>query len=452
MYPAADDNYGLDACSLLCLHSQPPVIAMATASGKIYHCIVLDSEESYDPEEEIESWNRHGIVKSDGCHSKLSLFVHECVELQLSLLNEATGSQLDRSSTSTGEESDENENLSLLRLQRDPVSPYQYHCSHNTGVHSISLPWAKKLQGYCLQDDKGYFDQDEAGTVCHMICTSPTAASSSPVLGVCVVNNKILGSSMLCLTSKMECIVKPLSLLDRPLSPSTTETDQETSYESAGFSPIRHLNVGLFKSQIERILTRNTSTPLLRAGEASEKLSQQDCYQLLIQAQEVLRKEYIQKQNKAREEIEKGMLVAPEFPQSQCFELSAPISQEISILKDQKEQQNQHLIKLHSISVKLREQAEVLAEKLVDTSDNHITLLQRLEDLFRYVHNGIPVLSHAESKMKRELEGIDTFLKFHKESLEQIKAKNKYSKKSPRKSSQSCQLLIHRSKITLEKY
>ena len=42
-----------------------------------------------------------------------------------------------------------------------------------------------------------------------------------------------------------------------------------------------------------------------RAGKESEKLSQEDCYQLLIQAQEILRKEYIQKQNKAREEIEK---------------------------------------------------------------------------------------------------------------------------------------------------
>lgn len=42
-----------------------------------------------------------------------------------------------------------------------------------------------------------------------------------------------------------------------------------------------------------------------RADEESEKLSQEDCYQLLIQAQEMLRKEYIQKQNKAREEIEK---------------------------------------------------------------------------------------------------------------------------------------------------
>ena len=51
MYPAADDNYGLDACSLLCLHSHPPIIAMGTGSGKIYHCIVLDSEEAFDPEE-----------------------------------------------------------------------------------------------------------------------------------------------------------------------------------------------------------------------------------------------------------------------------------------------------------------------------------------------------------------------------------------------------------------
>lgn len=51
MFPAADDNYGLDACSLLCLQCQPPVIAMATTSGKIYHCIALESEESDDADE-----------------------------------------------------------------------------------------------------------------------------------------------------------------------------------------------------------------------------------------------------------------------------------------------------------------------------------------------------------------------------------------------------------------
>nr|XP_058955276.1 nucleoporin 88-like [Pocillopora verrucosa] len=411
MFPAADDNYGQDSCSLLCLQCQPPVIAMATASGKIYHCIALESEESDDAEEEEVSWSRHEQTQTNSFHGKLSLLVHECVELQLSLLNDGTGSQSDRSSSE--EESDENENLFILRLQRDPVSPYLYHCSHIAGVHTVSLPWTKKLQRFCVQDDKSYFDIDEAATVYHMICTSPTASALSPVLGVGVINSKILGSAILCLTSKMECIVQPLNLLDRPYSPPTTDADLETSHESAGPSPIRLLNVGLFKSQIEKILLRNTSTPLLQGGEESEKISQQDLYQLLTQAQEILRKQYIQKQNEAREEIEKR----------------------ISILKDQKAQQTQDLRKLKDVSSYLRDQAEKLAERLVDTSDKHMQLVQRLEALYRYAHHGIPVLSCAETKMKEELEDIEKFLRFHKDSLEQIKLKHFYSKRSPRRSS-----------------
>ena len=54
MYPAADDNYGLDACSLICLHCQPPVLVMATGSRKIYHCIALENEKPYDSEQVIE--------------------------------------------------------------------------------------------------------------------------------------------------------------------------------------------------------------------------------------------------------------------------------------------------------------------------------------------------------------------------------------------------------------
>ncbi|XP_068750380.1 nucleoporin 88-like [Montipora capricornis] len=414
MYPAADDNYGLDACSLLCLQCQPPVVVMATGSGKVYHCIALENEKPYDDEEEISPWHRGTSTsdKSESSQPDLSLYVHECVELQLSLLPETTESQSDRSSV--GDDSDGNESQFMIRLLKDPCSPYQYHCSHNTGVHSISLPWVTKLQEYCVQDDQGNFDPDESAIVQHMICTSPTAVSSpSPVLGVCVIKSRILGSSMLCLSSDMECIVKPLCTSDRAPSPPTMDRDERIGYGNAGRSPIQHLNVGLFKTQIEKILTRTTSTPLLRAGAAHEKLSQQDCYQLLIQAQEILRKEYIQKQNKAREEIEKR----------------------ISILKDQKEKQNQHLKKLQGLTEKLTKTTEALGEKLVDTTDMHEELIQRLEVLFRCIHNGNPVFSHAENKMKRELEEVENLLKFHRESLQQIRKKNSYSTMSPRKSS-----------------
>lgn len=47
--------------------------------------------------------------------------------------------------------------------------------------------------------------------------------------------------------------------------------------------------------------------------------------------------------------------------------------------------------------------------------------LHRLEGLYKYIHNGISVLSLAETKMKKELEEIETFLKFHEESLQQVR-------------------------------
>jgi len=49
----------------------------------------------------------------------------------------------------------------------------------------------------------------------------------------------------------------------------------------------------------------------------------------------------------------------------------------ISILKDQKEKQNEHSEKLHGITDELTEQAERLGEKLVETYERHEQLLQR---------------------------------------------------------------------------
>lgn len=49
----------------------------------------------------------------------------------------------------------------------------------------------------------------------------------------------------------------------------------------------------------------------------------------------------------------------------------------MSILKDQKQKQQQDLEKLHRVSDKLKEQAEMLGEKLDDTSYKHMQLLQR---------------------------------------------------------------------------
>ena len=50
MYPAAEDNYGMEACSILCLDTRPQILVVATCEGKLHHCLILsqppDSEDS----------------------------------------------------------------------------------------------------------------------------------------------------------------------------------------------------------------------------------------------------------------------------------------------------------------------------------------------------------------------------------------------------------------------
>ena len=44
MNPPTEDNYGCNYESLICLQSTPAVLALATQSGTIHHCLVLENE------------------------------------------------------------------------------------------------------------------------------------------------------------------------------------------------------------------------------------------------------------------------------------------------------------------------------------------------------------------------------------------------------------------------
>lgn len=45
MYPPADDNYGVEACSILVLDTVPNVVVVATSSGTLYHSVMLKIDE-----------------------------------------------------------------------------------------------------------------------------------------------------------------------------------------------------------------------------------------------------------------------------------------------------------------------------------------------------------------------------------------------------------------------
>lgn len=41
IYPPADDNYGVDACSILVMQTVPNIVIVATSSGTVYHSVLL---------------------------------------------------------------------------------------------------------------------------------------------------------------------------------------------------------------------------------------------------------------------------------------------------------------------------------------------------------------------------------------------------------------------------
>ena len=111
MHPAAEDNYGYDACAVLCLPCDPNILVIATESGMLHHCVVLEGEEEDDHTSE-KSWDsRADLIPS--------LYVFECVELELAL------------KLASGEDEPFDSDFSCpMKLHRDPKCPLRFHYTH----------------------------------------------------------------------------------------------------------------------------------------------------------------------------------------------------------------------------------------------------------------------------------------------------------------------------------
>uniref|UniRef100_A0A8C6SCM4 Nucleoporin 88 n=1 Tax=Neogobius melanostomus TaxID=47308 RepID=A0A8C6SCM4_9GOBI len=259
MYPAAEDNYGYDACSILCLPCEPSILIIATETGTLYHCVVLESEEE---EESVEKW----IASSDAVPA---LYVFECVELELTL----------KVAAGEDEEPLEFDFTCLIQLHRDPLCQHRYHCTHEAGVHSVGLIWINKLQTFLHsgEEDKDSLQELAAEKRCiveHILCTKPLPISeSAPVRGFVILSDLSLGATMICITNSFECILLPLLSSIRPPSPPLL---------------CSHPGPGLGSSPL------STNPIVLK-----------ECLQLLSRATQVFREEYILKQDMAREELQK---------------------------------------------------------------------------------------------------------------------------------------------------
>uniref|UniRef100_A0A2K5J3J6 Nucleoporin 88 n=1 Tax=Colobus angolensis palliatus TaxID=336983 RepID=A0A2K5J3J6_COLAP len=224
MHPAAEDNYGYDACAILCLPCVPNILVIATESGMLYHCVVLEGEEEDDQASE-KSWDsRIDLIPS--------LYVFECVELELAL------------KLASGEDDPFDSDFSCpIKLHRDPKCPSRYHCTHEAGVHSVGLTWIHKLHKFLGSDEEDKDSLQELSTeqkcfVEHILCTKPLPCRHpAPIRGFWIVPD-ILGPTMLCVTSTYECLVRPLLSTVHPASPPLLCTREDVEVAE---SPLRVL-------------------------------------------------------------------------------------------------------------------------------------------------------------------------------------------------------------------
>uniref|UniRef100_A0A674ICC0 Nucleoporin 88 n=1 Tax=Terrapene triunguis TaxID=2587831 RepID=A0A674ICC0_9SAUR len=381
MHPTAEDNYGYDACAVLCLPCVPNILVIATESGMLYHCVVLEGEED-DEQTSEKSWD----PRSDFFPS---LYVFECVELELAL------------KLASGEEEEplESDFSCPIKLHRDPKCPSRYHCIHEAGVHSVGLTWIHKLHKFLGSDEEDKDSLQELGAeqkcfVEHILCTKPLPCRQpAPIRGFWIVSD-ILGPTMICITSTYECITRPLLTTVHPASPPLLCTREDTEIT---VSPLRILakSQHSFEKHIRSILQRSSANPLLlKSADKDAAPPPEECLQLLSRATQVFREEYILKQDLAKEEI-----------QQSNFE---------------------------RFSLRLAEKYEEAKEKQED-------IMNRMKKVLRSFHSQLPVLSDSERDMKKELQTVHDQLQHLGNAIKQVKMKKDYQQRkmekgiSPRK-------------------
>ncbi|XP_029069092.1 nuclear pore complex protein Nup88 isoform X2 [Monodon monoceros] len=397
MHPAAEDNYGYDACAVLCLPCVPNILVIATESGMLYHCVVLEGEEEDDQTSE-KSWDsRADLIPS--------LYVFECVELELAL------------KLASGEDEPFDSDFSCpIKLHRDPKCPSRYHCTHEAGVHSVGLTWIHKLHRFLGSDEEDKDSLQELATeqkcfVEHILCTKPLPCRQpAPIRGFWIVPD-ILGPTMICITSNYECLIRPLLSTVHPVSPPLLCTREDVEVAE---SPLRILaeTPDSFEKHIRSILQRSVANPaFLKSSEKDTAPPPEECLQLISRATQVFREQYILKQDLAKEEIQRR----------------------VKLLCDQKKKQLEDLNYCREERKSLREVAERLADKYEEAKEKQEDIMTRMKKVLHSFHCQLPVLSDSERDMKKELQLIPDQLRHLGNAIKQVTMKKDYQQRKMEK-------------------
>lgn len=355
--PQTSSNYGVESCALLIIPSLPPTVIIAESTGKLHHALLLEAETTEHSFNDADD----GLLIEP---SEWTLHVTETVELELGLSASAPND--------TG-----NAYSCPIHLKRDLINEMRYFAYHDAGLHIITVNFISELQRFLdseAEDNQLILSTPSCAE--YILCTKFHSSDRiNAVIGIAlmqmpsglvlllgsgqVISLKLVIDAQLLMTSKQHLKMTATDVLDQ---------------QGAGPS---------FVEKIKTMLLRSVSQPIL-----ADKLgttSAHERYELLNQAMEVLRTQYLKRHELVRAEFAKR----------------------INCIKLQKQQQLQEIKSLENEREVISERAHKLAERFEEISDNQELLVHRCQKLMQLANAVLPNSAVAEREFALEVARIN---------------------------------------------
>ncbi|KAH8283843.1 hypothetical protein KR054_003201 [Drosophila jambulina] len=361
--PQARDNYGLESCALMVIPSLPPTVVMAESNGKLHHALLMEAEAAEHSFSEVDDFV---LIEP----AEYVIHVLETVELELGL----------SASLKTGAGAGGGVAYNCpIHLKRDLINELRYFAYHNAGLHVITVSFISELQRYLDSEvEHDRLELTASSKAEYILCTKfDSSKGINAVLGIALLQMPagvvlLLGSGQ---------VVSLKLVIDAQLLVTPTE------HRKIGLELDEQESGPSFVDTIKSLLQRSVNQPILADKLASP--SAQESYELLNQAIEVLREQYLKRHD----------LVSVAF------------ARHINQIQLKKEQQLQEIQDLEQERELISERAHKLAERFEEISYNQELLVRKCYNLIKQANTALPNNFVAEREFAQEVTRLNEVTK-----------------------------------------
>lgn len=318
-----------EVASFMCMPTLPLCLVILLTNKQIYHCLYMPKSTIFTPDDDSNSYHED---ENDEVNDEAILFKFEKIEL------------------------DKADNIKFLK---DQTCFSRYFLYHDSGVHSVNMPWFEDLQkSYLNQKNINSIEVDEMkmSEINHLISTKPfeDKENSSYLVGLTNLHD-FQGISMLIGIDNSGKFVS--YNIQRTQSSVCKEIQESVKSDSC-------LNQDEFTNYIASILSRNISLPILNGGSV-ENLSEMEQNFFMRKIINLIRIEYIEKQKLVINEFQKRSKLFKQ-QESLQFEIVNDIVSKTDVLRKTTDRIANSYKNYDEKQMKLKQRIENCLKKLMD--------------------------------------------------------------------------------------